>query len=405
VNPGAKIGHVMIRALGRTVAVVFATIAVLGIGAAYFRPADGSAYFAFADRSVQNEYRTAPVERGPIATTVAATGTLQAVATVLVGTQVSGQISEILADFNADVKKGDVIARIDPLSFQNSVEKAEAEVGIAEATLKKAQVALRDAEDDEQRKRKLTATGAGSAVELSKAMAARGLAAAEVQNAAATVDKSKAELKQALLDLERSQIRSPVNGVVIQRNVERGQTVAAELQAPTLFVIAQDLKDMQVELSVDEADIGGVKIEQSVTFTVDTFPGREFSGRVVQIRKYPLVKENVTTYVVIVSAPNPDLVLLPGLTALATIVLKAKDDVLRVPSAALRFRPKGTPFSGPAVWILGLSGLSERRVDVGISSPTVVEVKGNIQEGESVVVSDETPLGREGIHWTFGRLR
>jgi len=395
----------MIRALGRAVAVVFAIIAVLTLGVGYFGPSDGAAHFAFADRSVQNAYRTAPVERGPISTTVAATGTLEAVATVLVGTQVSGQISEILADFNTEVKKGDVIARIDPLSFQNSVEKAKAEVGITEAALRKAQVALQDAEDDEQRKRKLTATGAGSAVELTKAIAARGLAAAEVQNAEATVDKSEAELKQARLDLERSQIRSPVNGVVIQRNVERGQTVAAELQAPTLFVIAQDLKDMQLELSVDEADIGSVAIGQSVTFTVDTFPGRGFSGRVVQIRKYPVVKENVTTYVVIVSAPNPDLALLPGLTALATIVLRAKNDVLRVPSAALRFRPKGAPFFGPAIWILGPSGLSERRVDVGLSSPTFVEVKGDIQEGESVVVGDEAPLERERTHWTFGGLK
>lgn len=395
----------MIRALGRAVAVVFAIIAVLTLGVGYFGPSDGAAHFAFADRSVQNAYRAAPVERGPISTTVAATGTLEAVATVLVGTQVSGQISEILADFNTEVKKGDVIARIDPLSFQNSVEKAKAEVGITEAALRKAQVALQDAEDDEQRKRKLTATGAGSAVELTKAIAARGLAAAEVQNAEATVDKSEAELKQARLDLERSQIRSPVNGVVIQRNVERGQTVAAELQAPTLFVIAQDLKDMQLELSVDEADIGSVAIGQSVTFTVDTFPGRGFSGRVVQIRKYPVVKENVTTYVVIVSAPNPDLALLPGLTALATIVLRAKNDVLRVPSAALRFRPKGAPFFGPAIWILGPSGLSERRVDVGLSSPTFVEVKGDIQEGESVVVGDEAPLERERTHWTFGGLK
>jgi HlyD family secretion protein len=395
----------MIRALGGAVAVVFATIAVLALGVAYFRPADGAAYSALADRSVRDAYRTARVERGQIATTVAATGTLQAVATVLVGTQVSGQISEILADFNTEVRKDDVIARIDPLSFQNSVEKAEAEVGIAKAALKKAQVALQDAEDDEQRKRKLKATGAGSAVELTKAIAATGSAEAEVQNAEATVNKSEAELKQARLDLERSQIRSPVNGVVIQRNVERGQTVAAELQAPTLFVIAQDLRDMQVELSVDEADIGSVAIGQSVAFTVDTFPGREFSGHVVQIRKYPVVKENVTTYVVIVSAPNPDLVLLPGLTALATIMLQAKDDVLRVPSAALRFRPKGAPFSGQAVWILGTSGLIERHVDVGLSNASFAEVEGKLHEGEIVVIGDETPPERQRFHWTFGGLK
>ena len=389
----------------RVFAIILAVMALLGATVAYFKPAEVFASFSEFDQSARNHYRTAKVERGPIATTVAATGTLQAVATILVGTQVSGQISEIFADFNTEVRKGDVIARIDPLSFQNSVDEAEAELSVAEAGLKKAQVALSEAKDEEERKRKLATSGAGSAVELSKAAAARGLAAAEVQNATATVDKSKAKLKQARLDLERSQIRSPVNGVVIQRNVEQGQTVAAELQAPTLFVIAQDLKDMQVQLSVDEADIGGVAIGQPVTFTVDTFPGRQFIGEVVQVRKYPVVKENVTTYVVIVSAPNPDLVLLPGLTALATVVLKAKDDVLRVPSAALRFRPKNAPFSGSAVWVLGASGLIERRVDVGLFSPSFVEVEGNLREGETVVVSDETPPESHGIHWTFSGNR
>src|SRR5262249_1758251 len=157
------------------------------------------------------------------------------------------------------------------------------------------------------------------------------LAAAEVQNAAATVARSKAVLKQARLNLEWTQIRSPINGVVIQRAVEQGQTVAAELEAPTLYVIAQDLRDMQVNLSVDEADIGRVAIGQPVTFTVDTFPHREFKGEVLQVRKYPVVKENVTTYVVVVSARNPDLVLLPGLTANARIVTESKDDVLKVP--------------------------------------------------------------------------
>ena len=389
----------------RVLVIVLTITALLGAGLTNFPHAEVFAYFAGFDQPAPNQYRTAKAERGPIATTVAATGTLQPVATVRVGTQVSGQISEILADFNTEVSKGDVIARIDPLSFQNSVEKAEAEVGIAEAALKKAQVKLSEAEDDEERKRKLAASGAGSTVELGKAIAARGLAAAEAQNAAATVDKAEAELKQARLDLERSQIRSPVNGVVIQRNVERGQTVAAELQAPTLFVIAQDLKDMQVELSVDEADIGSVAIGQLVPFTVDTFPGRQFTGKVVQIRKYPVVKENVTTYVVIVSALNPDLVLIPGLTAVAEIVVKAKSDALKVPSAALRFRPKGAQFSGPAVWVLGPPGLIERRVDVGLSSHAFVEVKGNLREGEKVVVGDQMRPERQGFHWTFSGLK
>jgi len=395
----------MFRALGAAALAALVIIIGLGVGVAYFRPTEVSAYFPGSDGSALSDYRTGKVERGQMTSTVAATGTLQAVATVLVGTQVSGQISQIVADFNTEVRAGDIIARIDPLSFQNSVEKAEAEVGMAEAALKKAQVGLREAADDEERKRKLATSGSGSVVELSKAVAAEGLAAAEVQNAAAKVDKAKAELKQARLDLERSQIRSPVNGVVIQRNIEQGQTVAAELQAPTLFVIAQDLKDMQVELSVDEADIGSVAVGLPVTFTVDTFPNREFNGRVVQIRKYPVVKENVTTYVVIVSAPNPDLALLPGLTALATIVLRAKNEVLKVPSAALRFRPQGTLFSGPAVWVLEPSGPRKRQVTIGLSSPAFVEVEGDLREGDEVVISGKTPAERKGLHWSFSGLK
>ncbi len=395
----------MFRVLGSAALATLVIVVGLGVGVAYFRPTEVSAYFPESDGSARSDYRTGKVERGRITSTVAATGTLQAVATVLVGTQVSGQISEILADFNTDVRAGDVIARIDPLSFQNSVEKAEAEVGMAEAALRKAQVGLSESADDEERKRKLATSGSGSVVELSKSVAAKGLAAAEVQNAVATVDKAKAELKQARLDLERSQIRSPVNGVVIQRNIEQGQTVAAELQAPTLFVIAQDLKDMQLELSVDEADIGNVAMGQAVTFSVDTFPNREFNGRVVQIRKYPVVKENVTTYVVIVSAPNPDLALLPGLTALATIVLKAKNEVLKVPSAALRFRPQGTLFSGPAVWVLKPSGPRKRQVTIGLSSPTFVEVEGDLREGDEVVISGKTPAERKGPHWSFNGLK
>jgi HlyD family secretion protein len=388
--------------LARVFAISCALTAVVGLGALSFKGSTLSAASSFA---VPSPYRTARIDRGSIATTVAATGTVQAVATIQVGTQVSGQISEIPADFNTEVKKGDVIARIDPQSFQNAVEQSEAEVGIAEAALTKAQVKLRDAEDEEQRKQKLAATGAGSAVEQTKALAARLLAAAEVQNAAATVAKSKAMLKEARLNLERTQIRSPINGVVIQRAVEQGQTVAAELEAPTLYVIAQDLRDMQVNLSVDEADIGRVAIGQPVTFTVDTFPQREFKGEVLQVRKYPVVKENVTTYVVVVSARNPDLVLLPGLTANARIVIESKDNVLKVPSAALRFRPKDKVFSGPAVWLLGVGAPVEKAVHVGLSDASFVEIEGDIREGEKVVIGPaETPPG-PGIGWIISGLK
>ncbi len=392
------------RALAIAFFTLFCTFAIAGAAAEYFNPSRLAAYFSGEEGAARETYRTAEVERGSIARTVAATGSVQAVATVRVGTQVSGQISEILADFNTEVREGDVIARIDPLSFRNEVEKSRAEVEIAKAVLMKAEVALKEAEEDEERKRRLTLKGAGSAVEFTKATAAKGVAAAEVQNAAATLAKAKTELKQSELNLERTQIRSPVNGVVIQRNVEQGQTVAAELQAPTLFIIAQDLRAMQLELSVDEADIGKVAAGQRVDFTVDTFPGRRFSGEVLQVRKYPVVTENVTTYAVIASAPNPDLALIPGLTALARVVLKSKDAVLTVPRAALRFRPKGTPFSGPAVWVLGPSGLIERRVKTGLSNASSVEVEGQLQPGEHVVVGASREPQSDTPRWTLGSL-
>jgi len=391
----------IIRALARTFAFVFSVIAVGAVGASYLTPSD----LSWPAPSERNGYRTVAVERGHIAETVLATGTLQAVATVLVGTQVSGQISEIFADFNTEVAKGDVIARIDPLSFQNAVDEARAEVDIAQAVLAKMQVALGEAEDEERRKQKLVSAGAGSAVELSKAVASRRLAAAEVQNATSAIEKSQAVLKKSLLDLERSQIRSPVNGIVIQRNVEQGQTVAAELQAPTLFVIAQDLRDMQVNLSIDEADIGRLSVGQPVAFTVDTFPDREFSGKVIQIRKYPVVTENVTTYVVIASAPNSDLVLIPGLTANARVVLEDKKDVLKVPRAALRFRPKDARFFGPAVWVLGPSGPIEKPVRVGLSDSTHTEIEGDLREGESVVIGDDAQSDLTLTRWAISGLK
>jgi HlyD family secretion protein len=393
--------------LARSFGILFAIAAVVAGAVIYFNASlqltEASPYLALSDRSAVNGYRTTTIDRGSITASIAAAGTLQAVATIQVGTQVSGQISHILADFNAEVKRGDVIAQIDPLSFQNAVDQAEAEVGVAEAALMKAQVTERQATDDEQRKRKLVSTGAGSGVDLEKAVTFRGLALAEVQNAIAALNKSKAALKQALLDLGRAQIRSPVNGVVIQRNVEQGQTVAAELAAPTLFIIAQDLRDMQVNLSIDEAEIGRVAIGQSATFTVDSFPDREFAGKVVQIRKYPVVKENVTTYVVIVSAPNSDLVLLPGLTANAKIVLEAKRNVLKVPSAALRFRPKGTSFSSPAVWVLKPNGPTQKSVRVGLSDASFVEVEGDLEQGEKVIVGAEIPQAPTGLRRLFGR--
>jgi len=314
-------------------------------------------------------YRLGKVEKGPITAAVAATGTLNPVVSVLVGSQVSGQIKELFVDFNSPVKKDQVIARIDPESFELRVRQAMADleatkatvltqmagVGAQRAEVSRSEVNLADVKRDYERKQMLVEKGFVSTADRDKALAvynagqeqvktARAqLAVAEAQakNAAAVVKQRESQLAQAKVDLDRTIIRAPVDGVVIKRSVDAGQTVAASLQAPELFQIAKNLRDMQVEASIDEADVGRVKVEQGATFTVDSFPGRTFSGKVMQVRKAALVVQNVVTYTVVISAANPDLQLLPGMTANVRITTDQRDSVLKLPNAALRFRPAG----------------------------------------------------------------
>jgi len=313
------------------------------------------------------KYRLATVERGPLQSVVAASGTLNAVTTVQVGSQISGQISEIAADFNTPVKKGQVIARIDPSSFELRVQQARADLDAArsavmvarstlaaqQAELARVQVQLAEAERDHQRKKLLVEKNFLSAAELDKARTVleatreqrRAVEAqirvveAQVASAQAAVAQREALLRQAEVDLERTYIRAPVDGTVILRNVDAGQTVAASLQAPVLFTIARDLRDMQVEAAIDEADVGRLRVGQRATFTVDAFPGRRYEGEIRQIRKAPQSLQNVVSYTVVISASNPDLSLLPGMTANVRVVTDRRDDVLRIPNAALRFRP------------------------------------------------------------------
>lgn len=312
-------------------------------------------------------YRFAEVSRGPVRTVVSASGSVRPVVMVLVGSQVSGQIAELLVDFNSVVKQGEVIARLDPATFQARVWQAEADlkvqeanVGMQEASLIEmaaevdgAKAALDNAAQDFKRKKELLERKVVAPSVVDTAIALRDQAAAklravkarqmmqgaQVKNAKALVEERRAQLKQRQLDLDNSIIRSPVDGVVISRSVDVGQTVAASLQAPTLFTIAQDLRKMQVEVSVDEADIGRIFDNQKVVFTVDSFPGREFAGHVKQVRKAPTEISNVVTYTVVVAADNPDLSLLPGMTANVSVVIGERDEALRVPAAALRYQP------------------------------------------------------------------
>lgn len=308
-------------------------------------------YWSNRDDTQAPIYRFAKVERGPLTATVAASGTLNPVTSVQVGTQVSGQIKELFVDFNSPVKAGQLIARIDPETFQYRVRQNEADLEAARAAAGRTQVSLANAQRDLARTKELVAREFVSPADLDRAQAQFDLAKAEVNSAQAVVAQRSAQLASAKVDLARTEIRAPVDGVVIKRSVDVGQTVAASLQAPELFVIARDLRDMQVETSIDEADVGRMRVGQRATFTVDAFPGRTFAGEVRQVRKSAQTVQNVVTYTVLVSAANPDGQLMPGMTANVRIVTDTRESVLKIANAALRFRPPGesaTPGDGKA---------------------------------------------------------
>ena len=315
------------------------------------------------------KYRTVKIERGPITSVITATGTVNPVTTVVVGSQLSGQIVELKADFNTRVKAGQELARIDTELIEAQLQSARADLASAAAavTMQMAQIekaaadienlkaTLATAESEAKRREGLARTGAGSAAEAEKAlyaaMSARAamraseaslkIAQAQLENLKANVLQRRAAVAQVEVNLKRSVIRAPIDGVVVGRSIDVGQTVAASLQAPTLFTVAQDLRNMQVETTVDEADIGRVRDGQAVTFTVNAYPNDRFRGKVAQVRLAPNNIQNVITYTVVIAADNPDLKLLPGMTATVTIITDRRDDVLKVANAALRWKPPG----------------------------------------------------------------
>ena len=374
--------------------------------------AASGAWFYAQSRGNTPRFRTANVERGPLTATVSATGTLNAVVTVQVGSQVSGQIKELFADFNSQVKRNQLVARIDPEKFQAAVAQAKAQVDMAKANVlnqralvektradlsnthaalavakaqtAKAQVAVVDSRRTLTRNQDLkrkgfiaqadedTAQAAydsavaqaestkaqedAQASQIRSAEAQLRVTEAQLQSAIANVVQQEAGLRQAQVDLDHTEIRAPVDGVVVSRTVDVGQTVAASLQAPTLFTIAQDLTQMQVETNVDEADVGRIREGLRATFTVDSFANQNFTGEVMQVRKAPQVLQNVVTYNVVISARNPELKLLPGMTANVRLVVAQKEGVLKVPNAALRFRVPGdesVPVRGGAPGVTG----------------------------------------------------
>jgi HlyD family secretion protein len=319
------------RNLGRIVAPL-AIAALIALAALWYWRSHNAA-------AADGGYRTARVERGDIRVVISATGTLSAISTVDVGSQISGLVTEVLVDFNDHVSEGQVLARIDPSTYEAQINQGSAAVASARANLASAQATLRNAEADYTRKAALAGQQLVARSDADLARSARDQARAQVNAAQAQITQQTASTQTSRLNLQRTVIRSPVDGVVLTRTVEPGQTVAASLQAPVLFQIAENLSQMQIVLAIDEADIGQVKAGQAVTFNVDAFPDRQYRGVVQQVRLSATNTSNVITYPVVVSVDNHDQSLLPGMTANADIEVSHRDNVLRVPNAALRYKP------------------------------------------------------------------
>jgi HlyD family secretion protein len=331
--------------------------------------AGGAAWWSQRAAADAVQYRTAKLERGTLQATVASSGAVNPVALVTVGSQVSGQIRDLLVDFNSEVKAGQLLAQIDPETFEYRVRSAQADVDAVRAAVataqanvlsamtqvSRAQVDLTEAQRDLDRKQSLVAKQfiaqseadkaralVNTSQEALKAVQAQvGVAQAGVKSAQASVAQREAAMAQARIDLARTRITSPVNGIVIKRTIERGQTVAASLQAPELFIIAQNLRDMQVEAAIDESDVGRLRTGQKASFTVDAFPGQTFEGEIRQVRKAASNVANVVTYVAVVGFANVDSKLLPGMTANVRVVTEERAEVLKVPNSALRVRIAG----------------------------------------------------------------
>ena len=314
-----------------------ATIAAVIIAAGTL----SAAAFAFLDETDAPAARvsTVPVSRGSVVQEVQASGTLEAVKTVQVGTQVSGTIQTLNADFNALVRKGQVIATLDPSLFQTQIEQAQATLTKLTADLDRLRVQVDSSKRTLDRTTELAGRQLVSAADLDAAKVDYRMTEAQLKSAEAQVVQARASLNQAQVNLDHTIIRAPIDGIVISRNVDVGQTVAASMSAPTLFVIAEDLSRMQANASIDESDVGSVRPGQVVHFTVDAYPSDQFQGQVVQVRLQPSVVQNVVTYTAIIDVPNPNLKLKPGMTANVVVEIERRDNVLRIPAPALRFKP------------------------------------------------------------------
>ncbi|GHC08521.1 efflux RND transporter periplasmic adaptor subunit [Thermomonas carbonis] len=319
----------------------------LGIACIVIAIAAGGWYvWSKRGQSADGGYRTETVQRGDVRVAISSTGTLSAISTVTVGSQVSGQITEVMVDFNDRVTKGQVLATIDASTYRAQIEQGSAQIASAQASLRQAQAGLRNAQLDYNRKADLGRQQLVSKSDVDLARSSLEQAQAQVNSAQAQIRQQTASTQTTRVNLSRTVIRSPVDGVVLTRTIEPGQTVAASLSAPELFTIAEDLAKMKIELAVDESDIGQVKVGQAVSFSADAFPDRQFKGVVDQVRLSATTASNVVTYPVVVTVDNSDGTLLPGLTVNAEIEVSKRSDVLKLANAALRFKPaEGSPLA------------------------------------------------------------
>lgn len=368
-----------------------AVVAVSVSLAAYYR----------ADRGIESpDYLTAVVTRGTVVSAVEATGALEAVETVEVGSQVSGTIKSLNADFNDRVRAGQVIAELEPSLLEAQVEQSRASVVRLEADLDRARVTAEDADVKWRRAQELWDMQLISKADLEAAQATARTAATAIKSAEAQLAQGRASLNQSRVNLGHSIIRAPIDGIVISRDVDVGQTVAASLNAPVLYLIAKDLARMRVNARIDEADIGRVEAGQRVTFTVDAYPGESFAGVVAQVRLQPVVESNVVSYVTIIDVENDQLKLKPGMTANVTIEVARADGVLRVPTSALRFQPPqaradtpsaaAEPDPGARVWTLKDGILHGVPIRAGISDGTTTAISGDLDEGARVVTGSSS---------------
>ena len=357
------------------------------------------------------QYKTAKIGKGEITAAVSATGKVNAVVTVQVGSQVSGTIQQLFADFNSRVKKNQIVAQIDPSLLQAQLEQARAKLANEEANAEKARVVASDAKRNLGRMEELLSKNLVSQSDKDAAQTAYDFAVAGLKAAEAQVMQDQASLRLAETNLRYTTIRSPVDGIVISRNVDVGQTVAASLQAPTLFTIAQDLTEMQIDTSVDEADIGKVRVGQEAEFTVDAYPESPFHGKVHDIYNQPLIVQNVVTYDAIIRVRNPDLKLKPGMTANVTIKVGHKNDAVKIPNAALRYSPEkasgqeALPRTGKGnatrVWILKSGKPVPVNVTLGLSDGVFTEViAGDLSPGDEVVLEK---IRKNGASQSTGR--